>query len=222
MSTPEGAAGGPDLSFAVTGVHVAPSAAVPSLAFALRVESEAVPIQSVLLRTQIRIHSFARTYTPDEQARGTEIFGRPEQWAETLKSLFWTNATTVVPGFAGSIEVELPVPVTYDLEVLGAKYLNALEGGDVQLEFLFSGTVFYLEAGSLRAEQISWEKDATFAMPAAVWHAAIEAHFPGTAWMRVDRELFDRLWRYRVERLLPTWDLALESLLDASTDVRVA
>ena len=46
------------------------------------------------------------------------------------------------PGFTGQHRVELPVPCTYDFEVAAAKYLHALDDGEIPLLFLFSGTVF--------------------------------------------------------------------------------
>jgi hypothetical protein len=52
-----------------------------------------------------------------------------------------------VPPFTGTTVVDLHVPCSYDMEVLASKYLDALAGGEVPLEFLFSGTVFYTGAG---------------------------------------------------------------------------
>ena len=48
----------------------------------------------------------------------------------------------MVPGFAGTTEVALPLECTYDFEVTAAKYLHALRDGALPLQFLFSGTIF--------------------------------------------------------------------------------
>jgi Family of unknown function (DUF6084) len=120
-----------------------------------------------------------------------------------------------VPPFSGATTVELPVPCTYDFEVASAKYLHAVADGEVPLEFLFSGTLFYAGAGgALQTARISWESEAAFRMPVEVWKEAVERAFPGTAWLRVHRDVFDRLAAYRARRTLPTWDGVLEELLE--------
>ena len=69
-----------------------------------------------------------------------ELFGTPERWSTTLRTLLWTRTTLVVPPFTDATEVVLPVACSYDLEVNAASYLSALEQGEVPLEFLFSGS----------------------------------------------------------------------------------
>jgi hypothetical protein len=46
-----------------------------------------------------------------------------------------------------------------------------------------------------------------------VWREALDRAFPGTAWIRVRRDVFDRLQAYKSTRALLTWDAALEELL---------
>ena len=48
----------------------------------------------------------------------------------------------MVPGFTGSTELDLPVPLTYDMEIGATRYFAGLEDGEVPLLLLFSGTVF--------------------------------------------------------------------------------
>lgn len=48
----------------------------------------------------------------------------------------------MVPGFRWSETVDVMVPCTYDFEVIAAKYLHALEEGDISLLLMFSGTIF--------------------------------------------------------------------------------
>src|SRR5918911_1721398 len=154
----------PDLQFGIEGAEVARFAAVPSLLFKLRIENlEDEPIRSVALNTQIRIAAAGRHYETAEQERLLELFGEPSRWKDTLRSLLWTHTVMQVPRFSGSTLVDMPVTCTYDLEVIATKYFYALEEGEVPLEFLFSGTVFYAgEGGRLQVERISWEKEAEF------------------------------------------------------------
>jgi hypothetical protein len=121
-----------------------------------------------------------------------------------------------VPAFAGSTVVELHVPCTYDFDVVASKYLDALDGGEVPLELLFSGTVFYLDRRALRVVQLPWDREARYSLPVAVWREALERAFPGTAWLRMRRDVFDRLQAYKASRALLTWDAALEELLERS------
>lgn len=208
----------PDLDFRVEGAEVLEYAAVPSLLFKLRITNLGEePIRSVSLNTQIRIAATQRHYDTVEQERLLEVFGEPHRWRNTLRSLLWTHTTLQVPPFSGSTVVDMPVPCTYDLEVLGAKYFYALEDGEVPLEFLFSGTVFYAEEGGrLQIARISWEKEAEFRLPVRLWKEMMERYFPNSAWIKLRKDAFDRLYDYKVSRGLPTWEAAVETLLRAS------
>ena len=208
----------PDLDFGVEGAEVLKFAAVPSLLFKLRIENlEIEPIRSVALNTQIRIAATRRHYDTVEQERLLEVFGEPHRWGSTLRSLLWTHTNLQVPPFSGSTVVDMPVPCTYDLEVIGSKYFHALEGGEVPLEFLFSGTVYYAgEGGRLQIGRISWEKEAEFRLPVRLWKEMMERYFPNSAWIRLRKDALDQLYDYKVRRGLPTWEAAVEALLRAS------
>jgi hypothetical protein len=205
----------PDLSFEVVDAEVLPFAAVPSLLFKLRVENlEDEPVRSVALNTQIRISATQRHYEAGEQERLLELFGEPSRWKDTLRSLLWTHTVLQVPPFSTSTVVDMPVPCTYDLEVVAAKYFHALQDGEVPLEFLFSGTVFYTEErGWLQTARISWEKEAEFRLPVRLWKEMIEHYFPNSAWIRLRRDAFDLLYDYKVRRGFPTWEAAVEALV---------
>lgn len=208
----------PDLDFAVESAEVQEYAAVPSLVFKVRVESlGGEEIRAVVLNTQVRISATRRHYASTEQERLLEVFGEPRRWADTLRSLLWTHTTVQVPPFSGSLVVDMPITCTYDMEVVAAKYFHALEDGEAPLEFLFSGTVFYAgEEGRLQVDRISWEKEAEFRLPVRVWKEMMEHYFPNSAWVRLRRDAFDRLHDYKVRRGFPTWEAAVESLLQAS------
>jgi hypothetical protein len=207
----------PDLDFEVESADVLPYAAVPTILFKLGVQNgvEGEEIDSISLRTQIRIAATQRSYEQTEQGKLRELFGEPHQWKDTLRSLLWTNTDTIVTRFAGGRVFEMPVTCTYDFDVVGTKYFAALEDGEIPLEFLFSGTVFYRkDGGALQAARISWEKEAQFRLPVRVWREMMDHYFPNSAWLRLPKDTFDRLYAYRSSNALLTWDRTLESLLN--------
>ena len=211
----------PDLSFQVEGVEVVPFAAAPQLAFKLRISNavEEQPIHSVVLRCQVQIASTRRRYSAHDQERLLDLFGEPERWSQTLRSMLWTHTSVVVPPFDSSALLDLPVPCTYDFNVAATKYFYALEEGDVPLLFLFSGTIFYAaDDGALQIAQIPWEQEAAFRLPVQVWQAMMESYYPNSAWLNLRKDVFDRLYRYKLQRGLPTWEQVLESLLPTSEE----
>ena len=207
-----------DLDFHVEGIEVLEYAAVPSLVFKLRVEDlDGDNIRSIALNTQVRIAATQRHYGETEQGRLLELFGEPDRWGTTLRSLLWTHTVVQVPPFAGSTVVDMPVTCTYDMEVVSAKYFHALEGGEVPLEFLFTGTVFYAgEAGQMQITRISWEKEAEFRMPVRLWKEMMEHYFPNSVWLQLRKDAFDRLYDYKTRMGLPTWEATVESLVRAA------
>jgi hypothetical protein len=204
-----------ELSFSVRDARRVEFAAVPTLAFSLRVDSEE-PVRSVLLDVQVQIAARRRRYAEGEQERLFELFGRPEDWGTTLRTFLWTRATLVVPAFETSTAVDLHVPCSYDLEVAASRYLDALRGGEVPLEFLFSGSVFYTEDGRLQTTRLSWESEAGYALPVAVWKETMERYFRDTAWLRVRKDTFDRLSAFKSRKALATWEDALDYLLEGT------
>lgn len=208
----------PDLNFEIIGAEVAAYSVIPLLNFKMRIVNEQEEqIQNVNLKCQIMLTVTQRRYNPDEKAKLTEIFGEPERWGKTLHTFLWTNVNTVVPRFIGSTTVDLPVPCSYDFEVVSTKYFNALEDGEIPLNFLFSGTIFYEgEEGNLQIGQISWSKEANYRLPVALWKDAIASAFPNTAWIRLQKDVFDQLYQYKITHGLIAWEDVLTHLLRAS------
>jgi Family of unknown function (DUF6084) len=214
VGVPAGAT--PELSFAVGYAAVERYSAVPTLNFALRIERMGGgPVRSILLDTQIQIAARRRSYGAAEQAWLSELFGTPDRWSSTLRTLLWTRTTLVVPPFTDATEVTLPVVCSYDLEVNAANYLSGLEDGEAPLEFLFSGSVFYTgPGGMLQTARIAWDREAEYRLPVAVWREAMDRHFPGAAWLRLGRPAFDRLRAYKAEHGCRTLEDAIERLVD--------
>jgi hypothetical protein len=212
----------PELDFSVLEAVPEAYAASPILRFKLRIDQAdaggvATEIPAVALRCQIRIEPARRRYAAPEQERLLDLFGEPGRWSQTLRSMLWAHASVIVPPFAGSTLVELPVPCTFDFNVAATKLFYALEDGEIPLCLLFSGTIFYTnDDGLLQASQISWEKEASFRLPVRVWKEMMAHYYPNCAWLCLGQEVFDRLYRYKSRRGVPTWEDALESLLDAS------
>src|SRR3954451_20944732 len=141
----------PELGFAVRDGGVLAHAAVPTLRFALEIDAGDADVRSVALSVELRIAATRRRYDAGEEERLANLFGPTEQWDRSLHALHWTSLTVNVAGFSGLTVVELPVTCTYDLEVAAAKYMAALgDGGEIPLEFLFSGSVFYAAGGGLQ------------------------------------------------------------------------
>jgi Family of unknown function (DUF6084) len=204
----------PELSFAVTDAARLEHAAAPTLRFALGIGSAGAAVRSILLDVQIRIAATRRAYSHESDDRLFELFGPRADWGTNLRSLLWTRTTLVVPPFTGATEVDLLVPCTYDLDVAAAKYIGALHDGDVPLEFLFSGSVFYSAPdGRLQTARLSWELEAEYRLPVAVWRETMDAHFADSAWLRLDRASHDRLVGYKSRRALPTWAAVVDELL---------
>jgi hypothetical protein len=205
----------PELAFAVLDAARVEHAAAPTIAFSLRVDAPSgQAIRSVLLDTQLQISARRRHYDADAHERLFELFGPVKDWGSTLRTLLWTRTTTVVPPFTGSTVVDLPVACSYDMDVLATKYIDALGDGEVPLELLFSGTVFYAAGdGRLQAGRISWEQDAEYRLPVRVWRETMEHHFPGSAWLRLSKDGLDRLCAYKARHALASWDDVLDALM---------
>ena len=205
-----------ELAFAVEGADRVEHVAVPTVRFALRVTAPAGrAIRSVLLDTQIQIAARRRRYDAAAEEKLFELFGAPGGWGATLRTLPWARVTSVVPPFTGSTLVDVDVPCSYDLHVVASRYFDGLDGGEVPLEFLFSGTVFAAgPGGALQATRISWEADAEYRFPVVLWQETMERYFRGTAWLRLRKDAFDRLAAFKSREALATWEEAIESLLE--------
>jgi len=208
----------PDLQLTVEGAEVVQFAAAPLLAFKVRIVN--IPndeiIHTVALRAQIQIEVSRRKYDSNEQARLLDLFGEPDRWGQTLRSLLWTHASVVVPGFTGSVLANIPVACTFDFNVAATKYFHGVTSGDLPLCFQFSGTVFYMgEDGTLQVAPISWDKESKYRLPVKVWKSLMDAHYPNSAWLSLHRDTFEKLSQFKRREGIPTWDEALDRALAA-------
>ncbi len=208
-----------ELVFDCTGAKPDKYAVTPAMSMSLRIsETSGQRVDAIALRCQIRIEPARRRYSDAEAARLNDLFGDTQRWADTLKPIQFTNVSLMVPGFTGSTDIDLPVPLTYDMEIGSTRYFAGLEGGEVPLLLLFSGTIFTTADGRLSVQQVPWSKETAYRLPVSLWREAVDAHFPNSAWLRVSLLTMDELQQYKNARALPTWEATILALLADSTD----
>jgi hypothetical protein len=203
-----------DLEFAIGGARVEPYSAQPRLVATLALrERHEQAVEGVALQCQLRIEPRARRYAPDEERRLVDLFGVVSRWTATATPLAWLDAALLVPAFSGRTEVELPLPLSYDLEVSAGRYFQALDGGEVPVRLLFRGSVFVRTDRGLQMTPLPWDREATWRLPVALWRQAMDSHFPDAGWLRLRRPTLDALLAYKGRHALASWDGVMETLL---------
>ena len=223
MSLHEGAANGggpalalPEPEFAVIGARSVRYAAAPTLSLDLQVsEATGQPVYMMALSIQLMIEPARRSYDDETRERLAELFGAPERWAVTTRSLVWTRLDVLVPAFTGTTTVTVPVPCSYDFELAAAKYLYSLPGGEAPLALHFNGTIYYpRDDGALQMILVPWNKSIDFRMPVSVWRDTVEHYYPNTNWVAVRSQTLEALQRQKLARGLATLDACVQELLE--------
>jgi hypothetical protein len=208
------------MNFAVLDVTAEPYAVSPVLTARVGVTASGPdvtdPVHAIALRCQVRIEPLRRSYTDDEAAGLTDLFGGRERWSSTQRTFLWQHCTAMVPGFTGNTTATLSLDCTYDFEVAAAKYLHALRDGAVPLQFLFSGTIFVNSERGFSVQQVSWDCEDHYAMPVTVWRDLIAQHYPNTGWIRLSHETVAQLARYKSAHGMLDFDHTVTSLLDVA------
>ena len=209
----------PELFFRIADVSAMPFAAVPTVAVRLHITCN-VPeesIQSISLNCQVQIQPRGRQYSLMEEARLMDLYGERERWGSTMKPLHWITLVVKVPPFEGETEVDLQLPCSLDFDVAANKYFYGLDEGSVAVVVMFSGTVFYTgRDGAVQIAQIPWDREANFQLPVEVWKAAIDLHYGASMWLRLPQDTFERLYRHKAARGIPTWNDLITQLLDGA------
>jgi hypothetical protein len=211
----------PDLSFRFVDAEAVPFAAQPLLSLKVQIVNgdQEEAIHNIVLRAQIQIEAPRRQYTPEEKRRLLDLFGQPERWSQTLKPMLWTHASVVVQPFTGATVCDLQIPCTFDFNVAATKYFGAVSDGDIPLNLLFSGSVFYASPeGMLQIAPVPWNKEARFRLPVRIWREMMDVYYPNSAWLYLRRDVFERLYQYKMQRGIPTWEQAFEGLLAAEQE----
>jgi hypothetical protein len=206
----------PDLQFQIEGAESVPHSAAPLLGLKLRVTNMPADqaIHTLSLRCQVQIEPTRRQYSNKEQEKLRDLFGEPERWSRTVRSILWMNTSVVIPGFIGTTLIDLQLPCTFDFTVASTKYFHALEAAEIPLCVLFSGTVFYRgEGDALQVAQIPWDRETNYRLPVEVWRQTIDQHYPNSAWLRLERDSFNRLYEYKVRNGIPTWEQVVDKLV---------
>src|ERR1700722_1822263 len=116
----------PDFQFKIESAESVPFAAVPIIAFRLRVDNSSAhqAVHSIALRAQIQIETPRRKYSTAEQSHLLDLFGEPQRWGQTLRPMLWTHADVTVPAFSESVSVELRVACSFDFNLAATKYFH--------------------------------------------------------------------------------------------------
>ncbi len=207
--------GFPGLGFSVLSARVDRQAASPAILLRLQVSApERVRLRSIMLRTQVRIDARRPAYDESPRLPLHELFGGADGEGESVRTVVWTQSVIMVSPFRGETTVDVRLPCTYDFEVAGAKLLQGLGDGAIPLVLYFSGIVFFTGSeGGLQAAMLPWDDEVRFDLPVELWREAVDRFFPGQAWLRLDRKLYERLCRIRSREGWTTWEDAVGSLL---------
>ena len=193
-------------------------AVIPTIAIGLRISSNQ-PVSGVDLRSQIMIDVPTRVHSANERARLTELFGDTTSADAPLRPLLWAHTSANVPAFDRQCTVDLTVAVTFDFDVAVAKYFHGLDGEGIPLRLQFSGMIFYRDVrDQLQIARIPATTEATGQLPLGLVRALRDQYYPGNAWLRMPRAPFERLTQYRRASGLPSWESALDRLLDAADE----
>ncbi len=201
-------------TFAVKEIVVDRYAAEPQLIARLDLaQGGGDPVHALALRCQVRIEPQRRGYDEREGIGLRGQFGERDRWSQTLKPFLWMQCSTMVQGFRDATEIELPLPCTYDFEVVGSRYLHALGEGSAPLVLMFTGTAFTKGENGFGVEQLPWDAEARYQLPVSVWKELIATHYPGTGWVRLDHATITALEEHRSRHGHLSWDETLAALL---------
>lgn len=206
----------PEPEFQVLGASGRRHAAVPALEFDVHVsEPGGRQVYAIALAAQVMIEPARRDYDGETRDKLVELFGPPERWATTTRSLVWHRADALVPAFTGSTTFRMAVPASFDMEVASTKYLHGLPDGEVPLAFNFNGTVHYRgDDGRLQMSLVPWSCSAEFRLPVATWRDLIDHYYPHTGWIPLREPTLLALQREKASRALPTLDACVAELLE--------
>jgi hypothetical protein len=209
---------GPEPNFAVLGARPVRYGAAPTLSLDLQVnEPSGHQVYMIALHVQVMIEPARRTYDDGTRAKLLELFGDPERWAVTTRSLVWASLDVLVPAFTGSTTVAIPMACSYDLELAAAKYLHSLPDGMAPMALHFNGTVYYRgEDGALQMVLVPWSTSIDFRLPVSVWRETVAHYYPKMGWATLGIDTLEALQQAKLARGLATLDATVAALLAES------
>lgn len=202
----------PEPEFWVLDCVPVPHTAAPTLSFKLRVkDGSGLEVYTVALTAQIHLEASSRAHAHDVRQGLQDVFGEPERWNDTARSVIWAKRDVLVPSFTGSTSFELELPCSTDLELATTRYFEAVEDGEAPLAFHFSGSVFYrAEHDRMQLTMVPWHSTAQFRLPLATWRKAVGER---GGLVRVSGEAFAELKQFQHERGLPSLGAAVSELV---------
>lgn len=206
---------GPEPEFVVLGARPVRYAAVPMLSLDLQVsEPSGRQVYMIALSIQLMLEPARRAYDDATRAKLLELFGEPERWAVTTRSLVWAQLDIIVPAFTGQTTVAVPVSCSYDLELAAAKYMHSLPDGMAPMALHFNGTVYYRgDDGGLQMVLVPWATSIDFRLPVSVWRETVEHYYPHTAWAALGDDTMQALQQAKLARGMATLDATVAALL---------
>ena len=219
MTEALGQAGMVDVDFTCEGAVADRFSASPSVTLKMRAtERSGARVHALAVRCQIRIEPLRRHYTDAEAEKVVDLFGDRSRWGQTLQPMQLAFLSQVLPGFVDECAFDLVLPLSYDVEVAAHKLMAGLDEGNIPLLLLFSGQVFTGAVGNIAVQPVPWHKETQFGLPVSTWREAMDAHFPGQAWVRMRQETYDRLVVYRGRYGLVGWDDVFTKLFDGRSE----
>ena len=164
------------------------------------------PVRAAAVVCRIEIDAPSRDPTVADRERLKDLFGESSRWAESGDALLWTSAAMVIPAFSRMTACDLLAPCSFDFNVAATKYFYGLQQGAAPLCFHFSGQVmFENSSGGLDSATLAPEQ-ARYLLPLSAWRELMDHFYPSSVWLRLPRETFERLYRYKTDRAIATWE----------------
>lgn len=210
-----------DLAFECVDARPERYAVGPTLVFHLRVhERSGIAVHGLALRCQFRVEPQRRKYSFAEEERLEDLFGKRERWHETMKPMQLATVSHLLGAFVSCTDTAVSLPCSYDMEVATGKYFHSLDGGEIPLLVLFSGSVFTpaepARSPNFAVEAVPWHNEVRFALPVTTWREMMDLYFPGSGWLRLRRSTIDAIRALATARAVPDWDDLIEHLVESA------
>lgn len=63
---------------------------------------------------------------------------------------------------------------------------------------------------------LQWLLEANHRMPVDVWTSMMDHYYPNSSWLRLRRDVFDRLQEFKRQNAIPTFEQAIQRLMEAA------
>jgi hypothetical protein len=202
-----------ELRFSVLDIAPEPYAVVPTLVARLQVEeTTGEPVHALALRAQVRIDAQRRRYDDDEAVGCSTSSARRSAGARRSAAAVDAHDRDGA-GLHGRHRGRAGAAVHVRLRGVGREVPQRAARRRDPLLLLFSGTVFTRGSTGFAVTQVPWDRETSYRLPVAVWREVMDRYFPGSQWLRLDRDTVEALTRFKSERGLPTWEETFAALL---------